>query len=157
NYDGRSHGSSVSMQDVLSYSLNTGSAFVALKVGNKEFGQRMLDFGLDELTGIDLPNEGKSLVSNLTAGRDLEAAQASFGQGIALTPINTVRALSALANGGTLIDPHLVKEIKYKLGPSHKTNIKPEAERTRVISEETSSEISRMLTEIVDKSLRNGN
>ncbi|MDO8729171.1 MAG: penicillin-binding protein 2 [bacterium] len=156
NYDGKSHGSGLSMQIVLNKSLNTGAAFVASRVGNSKFNNAMLAFGLDNITGIDLPNEGKSLVSNLKTNRDLEPAQASFGQGIALTPITTVRALSALANGGTLITPHLVKEIKYKLGPT-KTIVYPGEEgRERALSPETSTEISRMLTEVVDRSLREG-
>ncbi|MDO8471479.1 MAG: penicillin-binding protein 2 [bacterium] len=156
NYDGKSHGSGLSMQIVLNNSLNTGAAFVVSRMGNSKFSDYMLRFGLETITGIDLPNEGKSLVSNLKTNRDLESAQASFGQGIALTPIITVRALSALANGGTLITPHLVKETKYKLGPT-KTILYPEVEeRKRVLSPETSAEISRMLTEVVDRSLRNG-
>ncbi len=156
NYDGKSHGSNVTMQTVLNKSLNTGAAFVASRIGSVDFNNYMLKFGLDEITGIDLPNEGKSLVSNLKTNRELEVAQASFGQGIALTPIVTVRALSALANGGTLITPHLVKEIKYKLGPTKTLKFPKEEERKRVISQETSAEISRMLTEVVDRSLRDG-
>ena len=156
NYDGKSHGSGLSMQTVLNKSLNTGAAFVTSRMGNLNFSNAMLAFGLDTTTGIDLPNEGKTLVSNLKTSRDLELAQASFGQGIALTPINTLRALSALANGGTLITPHLVKEIKYKLGPT-KTIVYPGAEeRVRALSQEASVEISRMLTEVVDRSLREG-
>ena len=156
NYDGISHGTRVSMQEVLNQSLNTGVAFAALKMGTRRFNEYMLRFGLEELTGIDLPNEGKSLVSNLKENRELEAAQASFGQGIALTPIATVRAMSALANGGTLITPHLVKEIRYKLGPSKNISYPAEEKRGRVISAETSAEISRMLTEVVDTALRFG-
>jgi cell division protein FtsI/penicillin-binding protein 2 len=156
NYDGKSHGSAITMQEALGKSLNTGFAFASLKIGTKRFNDYMLSFGLEELTSIDLPNEGKSLVSNLHAGRELEAAQASFGQGIALTPIATVRALSALANGGTLITPHLVREIRYKLGPSQHVEYPAEGERVRVISPETSTELSRMLTEVVDHSLRFG-
>ena len=156
NYDGKSHGSGLSMQSVLNKSLNTGAAFVASRVGSSNFNDYMLRFGLETATGIDLPNEGKSLVSNLKTNRELESAQASFGQGIALTPIITVRALSALANGGTLITPHLVKEIKYKLGPTKTVLYPEEKERKRVLSPETSAEISRMLTEVVDRSLREG-
>jgi stage V sporulation protein D (sporulation-specific penicillin-binding protein) len=156
NYDGKSHGSSLSMQIVLNKSLNTGAATVVSRMGGKNFSDYMLRFGLESTTGIDLPNEGKTLVANLKTNRELELAQASFGQGIALTPINTVRALSALANGGTLITPHLVKEIRYKLGPVKTISYPKEEERERVLSVETSQEISRMLTEVVDRSLREG-
>ena len=156
NYDGKSHGTGISMQTVLSRSLNTGAAYVASRVGNTKFSKSMLAFGLETLTGIDMPNEGKSLVSNLKTNRDLEIAQASFGQGIALTPIATVRALSTLANGGTLITPHLVKEINYKLGVAKNITYPREEERGRVLSPESSAEISRMLTEVVDRTLREG-
>lgn len=156
NYDRKARGPNTSMQDVLNQSLNTGATFVALKVGNKNFNERMLKFGFEGLTNIDLPNEGKSLTSNLKVDRDLEVAQTSFGQGVALTPITTVRALSALANGGTLVTPHIAKKIRYDLGVA-KTLDYPEAgEQERVLSPEASIEISRMLTEIVDRSLRNG-
>lgn len=156
NYDRESHGVNLPMQRVLDQSLNTGAAHVSQKVGTRAFEDYMLKFGLDSLTGIDLPNEGNSLVSNLKSHRELEAAQASFGQGIALTPITTVRALSALANGGTLITPHLVKEVKYKLGPSKAITYPAEENRERVISPESSAEISRMLTSVVDHALRAG-
>ncbi len=153
NYDQKSHGSNIPMQIVLDKSLNTGAAFIVQRMGNKSFTDYMYKFGLGSTTGIDLPNEGHSLVSNLNSSRDLEHAQASFGQGIALTPIQTVRALSVLANGGTLITPHLVKQIDYKIGTKKKISF---SEGPRVISPQTSEEISRMLTEVVDVSLRNG-
>lgn len=156
NFDGKSHGSGLSMQTVLNKSLNTGAAYVVSRVGSTQFNHALLSFGLDSTTGIDLPNEGKSLVSNLKTSRDLESAQASFGQGIALTPIIAVRALSALANGGTLISPHLVKEIRYKLGVAKTMVFPTEEERARVISPETSAEISRMLTEVLDRAYREG-
>lgn len=156
NFDGKSHGSGISMQGVLNNSLNTGAAYVVSRMGSSKFNTSMLAFGLGTTTGIDLPNEGKSLVSNLKTSRDLESAQASFGQGIALTPITAVRALSALANGGTLITPHLVKEIRYKLGLT-KTMVFPTPdEREHVLKPETSAEISRMLTEVLDRAYRNG-
>ena len=156
NYDGKSHGTSVTMQSALNQSLNTGAVFVESKIGNGKFSDYMLKFGLDEKTGIDLPNEGNSLVANLKTNRDLELAQASFGQGIALTPIATVRALSTLANGGHLITPHLVKEIKYKIGGSKTVSYPAEKDRARVISTQSTEEIARMLTEVVDRSLRAG-
>jgi len=156
NYDGRSHGSAVSFQEALSKSLNTGAALVAQRVGNKRFSDYLFNFGIADKTGVDLPNEGANLVSNLKTLRDLEMAQASFGQGIALTPISTVRALSALANGGTIITPHLVKEIRYDIGPAKKIGHLAPEEGKRVISREAAAEISRMLTLNVDEYLREG-
>ncbi len=153
NYDLVSHGSAVTMQEVLNHSLNTGVANVVMRMGNKKFIDYLYKFGVSTTTGIDLPNEGSSLVSNLKTGRDLEAAQASFGQGIALTPIQTVRALSVLANGGYLVTPHITKAIDYKIG-GKKVIEYPKGEQ--VISPEASEEISRMLTVVVDNALKNG-
>ena len=92
----------------LTQSLNLGAAFVESEIGNKKFAEYMLKLGIGEETGIDLPSETFGLVSNLSSTRDLEYATASFGQGIAMTPAETVRALSALANGGKLITPHFI-------------------------------------------------
>lgn len=156
NYDGISHGSSITMQSALGQSLNTGAAFVAAQVGNRKLSDYLLSFGLEDKTGIDLPNEGVSLVSNLKTYRSLELAQASFGQGIALTPVATVRALSALANGGTLITPHIGKEIRLKIGGFKTLDYPKASEGKRVISAEASNGISRMLVEVVDRSLRYG-
>jgi cell division protein FtsI/penicillin-binding protein 2 len=89
----------------------------------------------------------------LNAPRDLEYANASFGQGIATTPIATVRALSALANGGTLVTPHIVKEIKYKIGITKPIKY-PEGKR--VIKEETSEAITRILVENFDTYFQEG-
>lgn len=154
NYDGVSHGNNLSMQTVLNKSLNTGAAYVENKTGNATFRKYMMALGLGETTGIDLPSEGKPLVANLTSPRDLEYAQASFGQGVAFTAIQMSRALSALANGGYLITPHLVKRIDYDIG-THK-DINP-GKGAQVFKPGTTEEISRMLTEVVDRALKDGN
>mgnify|MGYP001603303462 CR=1 FL=1 len=152
NYDGRGRGLAT-MQNVLNQSLNTGVAYVAMKMGNKKFSEYMYSFGLGTETGIDLPNETKGLVKNLDSKRDIEMATASYGQGIALTPIATVRALSVLANGGVLVVPHIVKKIVYDNGLSKKISFAP---GKQVISKATSDEITRMLVNVVDTSLRDG-
>jgi len=152
NYDGRGRGM-VSMQEVLSQSLNTGAAYVALKLGNDKFAEYMRNFAIDTETGIDLPNETVGLTKNLSSKRDIEMATASYGQGIAMTPIATVRALSVLANGGTLVVPHIVKKIEYDNGLSKKISFAP---GERVISERASDEITRMLVKVVDTALRDG-
>lgn len=152
NFDGRGRGH-VPMQEVLNSSLNTGAAFVVGQMGNQNFARYMFDFGLGESSGIDLPNEAGNLVENLSSSRDLEYATASFGQGIAFTPISTVRALSVLANGGQLITPHLIKKVDYKNGLPRKIS---HPEGRRVLKEETSEEISRMLVNVVDTALLGG-
>ena len=152
NFDGKGRGT-VPMQEVLNQSLNTGAAFVAGKMGAENFRKYMLGYGIGEETGIDLPNEGVGLVENLNSPRAIEYATASFGQGIAMTPIATVRALSTLANGGVLITPHLGKRIKYRSGLSKELTY---VDGTRVLQEETSDEISRMLVEVVDTALLEG-
>jgi cell division protein FtsI (penicillin-binding protein 3)/stage V sporulation protein D (sporulation-specific penicillin-binding protein) len=152
NYDGRGRGI-VDMQEVLNQSLNTGAAYVAMKMGNKKFSDYMKSFGVGTETGIDLPNEARGLINNLDSQRDIEMATAAYGQGVAFTPIATVRALSVLANGGTLITPHLVKKIDYENGLSKKMSFAP---GKQVIKKETSEEITRMLVNVVDKALRGG-
>lgn len=153
NYDGRGRGT-VDMQEVLNQSLNTGAAFVALKIGKSKFLEYMEDFGLGTESGIDLPNEGRGLLRNLENGQDIEVATASYGQGVAFTPIATVRALSVLANGGNLITPHLVKRIEMSNGLSKDISL---GVGKQVIKKETSEEITRMLVNVVDKALRGGN
>ncbi len=152
NYDGKARGV-VNMQEVLSQSLNTGVAFVTQKMGNDKFTEYFKNFGLDRKTGIDLPFEAAPLVDNLNSSRDIEHATASYGQGIAMTAISTTRALSILANGGKLINPHVVSKIDYKNG-LHRT-IDP-GKPVQVLKKETSEEVTRMLIKVVDEALLHG-
>ena len=152
NFDGRARGV-VSMQEVLSQSLNTGVAFVVGQLGNDAFRRYMYRLGINEETGIDLPNEAHSLTENLNSPRDIEYVTASFGQGIALTPINMVRALSALPDGH-VEQPHLISEIRSRNGISHAVSY--DDVRERVFSDETAEEITRMLVEVVDEALLGG-
>ncbi|MEK7150251.1 MAG: penicillin-binding protein 2 [Patescibacteria group bacterium] len=153
NYDHKGNGV-IDMQEVLNKSVNTGAAFVVNKMGKENFAKYMVDFGLGSETGIDLPNESNGNITNLKSPRDIEYATASFGQGIAMTPMITIRALSSLANGGMMITPHIVNNIDYKLGLSK--NISFEGEDRRVIKKETSEEITRMLVKTVDDALVGG-
>lgn len=154
NYDGRGRGPGTTMQEVLNQSLNTGVAFVVGKLGNERFADYMLNhFHLGEETGIDLPGEVQGLMSNLTSKRDIEYATASFGQGIAMTPINVASALAILGNGGVTISPHVVEEIRYESGKVKEFSPNPPEQ---VLKKSTSDEISRMLVTVVDKALLGG-
>lgn len=152
NFDGKGRGF-VDMQKVLNDSLNTGMAFVAQKMGNEKITDYFLSYGFGQETGIDLPGEVHGLVSNLKSPRDIEHVTAAFGQGIALTPIETIRALSALGNGGYLPTPHIVKKIQYTSGISK--NISYEKSEP-VLKPETSNAITSMLVKVVDEALLGG-
>jgi cell division protein FtsI (penicillin-binding protein 3)/stage V sporulation protein D (sporulation-specific penicillin-binding protein) len=152
NFDKRARGD-VPMQEVLNQSLNTGVAFIANRMGKDRFRSYFLNYGLGETTGIDLPNEGVGLVENLNSPREVEYATASFGQGIALTPIAMVRALATLGNGGKLVTPHVIDRIEYDDGTVKQIEY---GEEKQVLKPQTSEEISRMLTTVVDKALRGG-
>jgi len=152
NYDFKARGV-VPMQEVLNQSLNTGVVFVEQKVGKTVFKNYMHNYGIGERTKVDLPGEIKGLASNLDSPREVECATASFGQGIAITPIAAVRALSVLANGGNVITPHVTKQINYTFGFPGEPSTDPVR---RVLKETTSDEITRMLVEVVDKALLGG-
>jgi len=153
NYDGRGRGT-VPMQEILNQSLNTGVSWIVTQMGKDSFRDYFMNLKLGSESGIDLPNEAFGLVANLDSPRDVEYATASFGQGIALTPIAVTRALAALGNGGKLVTPHLVKEIRYDDGEVKEIRY---PEGSQVFTSETSEEISRMLSKVVDEALRGGN
>ncbi len=153
NFDKKARGPNTSMQDVLNQSLNTGMVYAYEKLGKARMRDYMYAYGIKEKTGIDLPNETNSLTANLESPREIEYANAAFGQGIALTPVQMVRALSSLANGGNLITPHVVQKIKYEDGTEKA--IEYETKPTK-ISKATSEEITRMLVGVMDKSLKGG-
>lgn len=152
NFDQKGRGV-ITLQQAMGESLNTGFVFLSQKIGHDNFRKYFTDFGLGEKTGIDLPNEATGIIGNLSVSRDLEYATAAFGQGIAVTPLETVRALSSLANGGTLITPHIVKQINYKIGIPN-TITYPVGRR--VIKPETSKAITDILVENFDTYFQDG-
>lgn len=153
NYDGRARGV-IPMQQILSQSLNIGAATIALKtehdLGPGTMFTYFNSYGLGEKTGIDEPNEATGLISNLKPGgntRDINIATAAYGQGIAISPIETVRALSIIANGGYLVTPHLVKEIDYSDGA---VKVIAASKTGPVLAKQTTDEVTGMLVKVVD-------
>lgn len=147
NFDKRGRGW-VDVQDILNQSLNTGMVFISKKISKDSFREYFSKYGFGSKSGIDLPNDSKGLTSNLKSNRDIEFANISFGQGIALSPISFMKSLSALANNGKTVVPHLVKKIEYTNGLSKHINYNEDG--VQVISPDTSAEISRMLTNVFD-------
>ncbi len=147
NFDKKGRGK-VTMQTVLDQSLNTGMVFTESKLGHDKFREYMKSYGIGEKTGIDLPNETSGLIKNLDSPRDIEYANASFGQGIALTPIEAARAFSIIANGGNMITPHLTKQIRYEDGSSK--ILEYPVVKSGIIKKETGETVTRMLTHVFE-------
>jgi len=147
NFDKKGRGLAT-MQTVLDQSLNTGMVFVESKLGHDKFRTYMKSYGIGEKTGIDLPNETSGLIKNIDSPRNIEYANASFGQGIAITPIEAVRAFSSIANGGNLITPHIVKQIAYDDGLSK--DINAPITRSGIIKKTTSETITQMLVHVFE-------
>lgn len=153
NFDGEARGV-VPMQEILSQSLNLGAAFVAEKMGPETMREYFLEhYKLNEETGIDLPGEVRGLTSNLEGKQAVEFATASFGQGLAVTPIEMTRALATLANGGKLVTPHLGKAIKEESGITRELGW---GEPKEVLKPSTVTAVTRMLTGVVDNYLADG-
>ncbi len=146
NFNEKSYGTQT-MKQVLEKSLNTGAMFAENKLGDENFLSYVINFGFGQSTGVDLAGEAAGDISNLYSKRKINFATASFGQGIAVTPLQLVNGYSALANGGKLFRPYVVKEVIKPDGS--KTETKPELIGTP-ISEKTSSQIKAMLVGVVE-------
>ena len=147
NFDGKAR-HVIPMQQILSQSLNVGASFVATSMGIPTMNKYFLNYGLGSTTGIDLPNEAHGYIGNLFTSRQLEHDEASFGQGIAMSPLATVRALSSLANGGLLVTPHVVSEIDYTLGTT-KAVVPPAP--VRILNKSSTDAVTNMLVNVVDQ------
>jgi len=152
NYDLKARGV-IPMQQILSQSLNVGASFVATQLGPDEFRKYFTALDIGQKTGIDLPSEASGLISNLNSPRQLEYDTASFGQGIAVTAVEMIRALGTLANHGQLVTPHLVKSIRLDSGIV-KTLDWPAG--TQVFKPSSVQTVTQMLTSVADVNLANG-
>jgi stage V sporulation protein D (sporulation-specific penicillin-binding protein) len=135
------------MTTVLDKSLNTGMAFIARKIGRTLFGSYLKKFGFGERTDIEFLNEHPGKIQHHSQWAESELVTHAFGQGLTATPLQVANAYSVIANGGILMQPHIVSEIRKKNGKVLTTE--PNKVR-RVISEQTSSTLSAMLVSAVE-------
>lgn len=138
----------ITMTDVLVHSSNVGMVFVGNKLGKDKLLSYIHKFGFGQPTGVDLQDESSPDIRPDNEWYDIDLATATFGQGIAVTPLQMVRAVAAIANGGKLMKPQIVKEIKDAHGKV--IRIKPEEIR-RVISPQTAQVITEMMIQAVDR------
>lgn len=114
NWDLKARGT-IPVIEIIKQSLNVGASWLATQMGQEK--QRSYFTKLfGEKTGIDLPSEGVGLTSNLRTREQVNFDNMSFGQGIAITPIQMIRALGSLANGGAMVRPHVVSGIVLESG-----------------------------------------
>lgn len=146
NYDQRVWGQRT-MTEVLEKSINTGAVFVSQKLSADTFLEYIKKFGIFKKTNIDLQGETVPQNQELMQGREINFATASFGQGIEMTPIQLIQAFCAIANGGELIQPHLVDKITQERGEVLDL---PTVTQGRVISSQTSAKLTAMLVSVVE-------
>lgn len=146
NSDGKANGLQT-MVGVLEKSLNTGTIFVEKQVGKKDFYSYLKKFGLDSPTGIEIKGESAGNLANLDTNSDINYATASFGQGISVTPIGMLTAVSALANDGKLMKPYIIDSYIDADGETTKTE--PQVVR-QVVSARTANLVSAMMVSVVE-------
>jgi len=137
----------ITMTKVLEYSSNVGMVFVGKKLGREKLLSAIKNFGFGKPTNIDLEDESSPTIRPNKEWYEIDLSTASFGQGIAVTPIQMVRAVGALANGGFLMEPKVVKAIQDKNGKI--TPIPPKKLR-QVVSKKTAEEVTEMMVASVD-------
>lgn len=124
------------MAEILEHSDNIGAAFWAQKLGKNKFLNYLNKFGIGSLTGVDLQGEETGILNKIQDWGEIELVTGAFGQGVSVTPIQMVKAVAAIANNGTLMQPYIVKKIiskdkQIKKDPKEIGQvIKPEVSRT---------------------------
>lgn len=142
------HGSQ-NFEEVVQNSCNPGFIQTGLNLGKEKFYKYIRAFGFGQTTGIGLPGEAKGIMINEKDATNLNIATMSIGQSIAVTPMQLITAISAVANDGKLMTPHLVKRIEDPKGQVIK-EFPPEVVR-QVISKETARQTSQLLENVVLK------
>lgn len=132
------------MTDVIIHSNNIGMVFVGQRLGKDAVIEYLKKFGIGETTGIDLQGEVSPKLRD-TWG-DIDVATASFGQGIAVTTMQMVQAVGAIANGGVMMTPQVVSTISGEKD----SVVKPKVVR-RVISKEAATEVTEMMVRAVQE------
>jgi cell division protein FtsI/penicillin-binding protein 2 len=148
NWDRQGHGT-VDMTEVLAQSLNVGIAQVAVALGKDRFYTYSKRFGFGRLTEVDLSSEGPG---TLKTPRDANWHESdlgtnSFGQGVAVTPLQIAVAVAAVANDGLLMKPHIVQKI---VDSEREVEVKPVVVR-RAVSQETATTLTGMLVEALKR------
>jgi cell division protein FtsI (penicillin-binding protein 3) len=143
----RARHKSLTFRDVLKYSSNIGSVKVAERLGKEKFYRYIKDFGFGAKTGIDLPGEATGILRPVENWTRVDASTIAFGQGISVTAMQLITALSTVANGGVMMKPFVVRALMDQKGNVVQA-FRP-TEVRRVISPETAKRLTAILTDVV--------
>lgn len=141
------HHGVLAVPDILKYSSNIGSVKIAQKLGKEKFHEYIERFGFGAKTGIDLPGESTGLLRPVQKWTKVDAATIAFGQGISVTAIQLISAMSAIANNGILMKPYIVRGLADKNNRLIKMYT-PTVVRT-VVSPGVAKRLTGMLTDVV--------
>ncbi|RJQ19004.1 MAG: penicillin-binding protein 2 [Nitrospiraceae bacterium] len=139
----------LNFQEVIQKSSNVGAVKIGMRLGAAKYYEYLKKFGYGEKSGIDFPGEIKGILRNVKNWSGTSLAAMSIGQEIGVTPLQMLRAYSAIANGGVLMKPYIVSEIISPDGKVIKKN-SPKEER-RVISQTTSATLRGILKTVVEE------
>jgi cell division protein FtsI (penicillin-binding protein 3) len=135
----------LSVRDVLANSSDVGTIKIALMLGAPRFYDVMRQFGIGQLTGIELPGENRGLLRPLENWTASSIGSVAIGQEVSVTPVQIISAISAIANGGTLYRPHLVQEIRGDAPVALPTRAEPQ----QVTDAQTAATVRGMMETVV--------
>jgi cell division protein FtsI (penicillin-binding protein 3) len=141
----------LNVADILAQSSDVGAIKIAVRLGAPRFYEYIRAFGFGSPTGVDLPGESKGLLHRLENWSAISIGSVSMGQEIGVTPIQLITAVSAIANGGLLIKPHVVQQIKRGEQVLPTRASLSAAEPKRVIRPETAATLRRLMEGVVLK------
>ena len=134
----------ISFRDVIAKSSNVGAIKTALRVSNRDFYDTIRGFGFGRPTGIDLPGESPGLLMPVERWPGIAKAYIAFGQGISVTPLQLASAFAAVADGGRLLEPYVVRRIG---SGANARDVHPDpVERGRPISARTVATLTGLLS-----------
>lgn len=136
------------LAEVVQNSCNIGFIDIGLRIGLQRFYKYLDAFGFGKLTGIDLPGEAGGIIVNEKTATQVDLATMSIGQANSVTPMQLVMAMGAVANGGKLMQPYLVKELRNSQGVVVK-QFSPQVVR-QVLSSDTAQEERSLLQRVID-------
>lgn len=140
-------GSYVTISKMLEKSINTGAAQIGIKLGKEKFYNKIKSFGFGELQSIGLPGESRGLLRPPADWSSPDIGMITFGQGIAVTPIQLLSAFSSLGNQGRRLKPILIKKIESPDGLFIKSFSMEEVNRP--VSKKTADEATKLLENVV--------